>query len=154
MVSVDAVADYILAKVDRGEGDSITHLKLQKLIYYCQAWYLAFYDKPLFDEPIQAWAHGPVVPVLWHRFKHYGWQAIDPEKLATNPLAELDERARDMIDEVWATYGSLSGSELRRLTHKEPPWKDAYGDRAPGEACYEEIPRKAMAAYFKPRIPT
>lgn len=152
MVSVNAVADYILTKVDAGDGDSITHLKLQKLVYYCQAWYLAYYDEPLFDARIEAWAHGPAVWDLWQRFKAYGWQALNPSKLVTDPFADLDERQRDMIDEVWAAYGSLSGSDLRALTHSEAPWAAAYGNRAPGEACDTEIPRETMRAFYKAQM--
>lgn len=153
MASVDAVADYLLTKVDTAEGDSITHLKLQKLVYYCQAWYLAYHDgDPLFDEPIEAWAHGPAVMSLWQRFKNRGWQAIDATKLVSDPFAELDASTRELIDEVWEAYGHLSGSQLRSLTHSEGPWVDAYGDHAPGQMCREEIPRDAMQHYYAAQI--
>jgi uncharacterized phage-associated protein len=152
MASVNAVADYILAKVDANDGDSITHLKLQKLVYYCQAWYLAYYDELLFDNRIEAWAHGPAVWDLWQRFKNRGWQSIDPTKLVTDPFAELDERQRDMIDEVWAAYGNLSGSDLRALTHSEDPWIAAYGDRAPGRPCDTEITRDSMRDFYRAEI--
>lgn len=51
------VAEYILEQ--HGE---MTSMKLQKLVYYCQAWHLAWSDEPLFRESIEAWANGPVVP--------------------------------------------------------------------------------------------
>src|SRR5258708_4115865 len=70
------VANWFLAAMDRGAGDSITHLKLQKLVYYAQAWSLALRNKPLFDEDFVAWTHGPVVKSVWRRFKGYGLDAI------------------------------------------------------------------------------
>ena len=89
---------------------------------------------------------------LWQRFKNRGWQSIDPTKLVTDPLSELDDRQRALIDEVWDAYGNLSGSDLRALTHSESPWSNAYGDRQPGSPCNEEIPRRAMALYYRAQI--
>ena len=69
------VADYFLSLVDEDSGDSISNLKLQKLVYYAQGLHLACFDRPLFNEDIQAWAHGPVIPELYYKYREY---ASDP----------------------------------------------------------------------------
>jgi uncharacterized phage-associated protein len=63
------VAEYFLTLVDDEAGDSLSNLKLQKLVYYAQGFHLALTEKPLFDEAIEAWEHGPVVPGLYHKLK-------------------------------------------------------------------------------------
>jgi uncharacterized phage-associated protein len=141
------VADYFVrAALDRGDG--ITNLKLQKLLYYAQAWFLAFYDRPVFPEPIEAWVHGPVVAVVFRRFKDYRW----------NPIAAPAGRERVAIgvdahlNEVLRVYGSFSATELERMTHFEGPWRAARGgipDHLPSRA---EIPHKLMRDYYRKRL--
>ncbi len=72
------VAKWFINRTNREAGDVITHLKLQKLVYYAQAWYLANFNRPLFDEDMQAWTHGPVVPSLWKEYRDCGWDGIPP----------------------------------------------------------------------------
>lgn len=62
------IADYIILYFQE-HGEPLTNLKLQKLLYYAKGWYLALYDKPLFNDKIEAWVHGPVVPSIYHAFK-------------------------------------------------------------------------------------
>jgi len=148
MVSVDAVADYILGKINMDEGDSITNLKLQKVVYYCQAWHMALYDEPLFSERVEAWTHGPAVHSLYVRFKKYGCQAIDTSDIVTDPTVALDDRSRGHIDEVWDSYGHLSGSELRDLTHHEIPWQKARGKIPAGTPCNNQIDLEEMREFY------
>lgn len=150
--SVDAVADYFLLKIHIGMGDLISNLKMQKLCYFAQGWSLALLGRPLFDDPIEAWALGPLIPSLWRRFKKYGWGAIDPHLLRTDPYEELDERERALLEQVWRRYGIFSGSQLAQLSRAEPPWKDVYGDRPFGVRCEEEITQSAMKRYFLTRM--
>ena len=152
MASVQAVADYILGKIDPEAGDSITNLKLQKLVYYVQAWHLALKDTPAFHEPVEAWAHGPVVRPLYARFADYGWQAVDPTHRETDPDHALSKGTRELIDEVWEVYGDYSGSELEALTHSEDPWKEVYGDRPVGARCNDAIPHDLMRSYYRSLI--
>jgi uncharacterized phage-associated protein len=69
------VANYLVASF-RDAGDPLTNLKLQKLLYYAQGWYLAIHDEALFDERIEAWPRGPVVPPVYGSFKHRQWNPI------------------------------------------------------------------------------
>ena len=79
------VAHFFLSKIDVESGEVITHLKLQKLIYYAQAWFLAFFARPLFHDSFEAWQHGPVVRKLYFHYKDFGF----------NPLPKVDVLAKN-----------------------------------------------------------
>ncbi len=122
-LSAREVADYFLASVDEDCGDNITNLKLQKLVYYAQGFHLAMNDgKPLFDDPISAWAHGPVVPTLYHAFESYGANAVPRPQ--TVDYSKYTDDVRKLLDEVSEVYGQFSASRLRAMTHEEPPWTE------------------------------
>ncbi|MBC7951661.1 MAG: SocA family protein [Rhodospirillaceae bacterium] len=116
------VADYILSKIDVEAGDSITNLKLQKLLYYVQGWHLAVNGGGLFEDDVQAWPYGPVVPEIYHAFKMFGSGAILPTSDLKAAEGQLPETTRRLIDQVWERYGAMTGLELMRKTHKEAPW--------------------------------
>ncbi len=80
------IAKYFVSLVDEEAGDSISNLKVQKLLYYAQGGYLAFHDEPLFPEAIKAWAHGPVVPQVYHEYKQYGAGPIPVEPVDLRTL--------------------------------------------------------------------
>jgi len=138
-MSVYNAAAYILSK-----KGSMTTWKLQKLVYYSQAWSLVWDQRPLFPGRIEAWANGPVSPELYR--VHRGQFLID--KIVGDP-AKLDATARETIDAVLDYYGNMHPQELSDLTHAEAPWKDARGDLAPGAACQREITYDAMTAYYE-----
>jgi uncharacterized phage-associated protein len=109
-----------LINLSHEKGDPVSNLKLQKLLYYAQAWYLALYDRALFDDQIEAWVHGPVVPCIFRQYKEYRWTPISP--VLTQPVTKkIDQHLRD----VWRVYGKFAAGKLERLTHSERPWKDA-----------------------------
>ncbi|MGA9062822.1 MAG: type II toxin-antitoxin system antitoxin SocA domain-containing protein [Terracidiphilus sp.] len=113
------VARYFVSLVDEDAGDSISNLKLQKLLYYAQGFHLAFFDRPLFDEAVRAWAHGPVVPQIYHEYKEFGANSIP---VAQVNLEDYPKETREFLDEVYSVYGQFSATKLRDLTHCEPPW--------------------------------
>ncbi|MDR1179204.1 MAG: SocA family protein [Spirochaetales bacterium] len=80
-------------------------MKLQKLIYFCQGFHLAFFDSPLFDEDIQAWSHGPVCPSLYHRFRKF---ESNPVILIDADNANLADREKHLIDDVYRLYGQYT----------------------------------------------
>ncbi len=140
------IANWFLAAVDRDAGDSITHLKLQKLVYYAQAWSLVLLEEELFAEDFEAWRHGPVVPSLYHAFSRYGWQALPPPE---DELVDFSNDVQEVLIDVYNTYGGLHAKRLEELTHQEPPWLLARGKLSP-EANSSSIVRKQhMAAYYK-----
>ena len=118
------LAKWFINRVDRDFGDAITHLKLQKLLYYAQAWWLANFNESLFEEEMEAWTHGPVVPSIWQEFKGSNGHSIpqfEAEEL------DLDEKVKNHLEDVYATYGKYEAKELERLTHEELPWKQTRG---------------------------
>ena len=145
MLSARDVACYFLSLVDANEGESISPLKLQKLVYYAQGFHLAMTGKPLFPEQIEAWRYGPVVPALYKEFKEHKDEAIpavegfDPDKIFT-------PEQRKLLDDVYETYGQFSAWKLRDMTHEEAPWKDA--DESGGGV----ISNPAMREFFKTRL--
>ncbi|MGY3232422.1 putative phage-associated protein [Luteibacter sp. HA06] len=123
MAPANDIAKYILSLTDEESGELISHLKLQKLLYYCQGFALALTGKPMFSERIEAWQHGPVVPDVWQEYRSCGAAAIPrPEGFDPNVI---DDVLRDVANEVYTVYGQYSAWRLRDMTHDEAPWKDA-----------------------------
>ncbi|AOQ23092.1 hypothetical protein MTAT_26050 [Moorella thermoacetica] len=146
-ITVFDVAKYFLTRVDRGAGSVMTHLKLQKLCYYAQAWHLVFTGKPLFEEQFEAWTHGPVCPALWHEYKGCGYQPI-PKPDNFDPSTIFTKEQLEILDEVWNAYGQFDAKYLEELTHQEEPWRKARGSCLPGEACNNIISLKLMKEYY------
>lgn len=141
------VANYFLNQVDLDSGsDPLSNLKIQKLVYYAQGYHLAMFGKPLFDEEIEAWPHGPVIPSLYTEFKKYGAGPIEKPRILNNQL--FSKEARDMLDKVFAYYDQFSAIKLRSMTHNEPTWENNY---LPGRA-YNPISKKDLTDYFKTQL--
>ena len=138
MATVHDVAAYILSQ--RG---AMTAMKLQKLVYYSQAWSLVWDDQPMFEEKIEAWANGPVVRELYDR--HRGMFRVS--RWDGNPSA-LTDTEKETIDKVLEFYGKMSSQQLSDLTHKEDPWKDARKGLGANQRGDEEITHAAMAEYY------
>ena len=144
-VTIFDVANYFLSKLNIDEGSSITPLKLQKLVYYAKAWSLVWDDDELFNEPIEAWAHGPANLELYNEYKDYGWRSIEPVNIDTNIFSEAQKETMDII---WDGYGDFDGKYLEELTHQEDPWIEARGECSPGEYCSNIIDPNAMKSYY------
>ncbi|MBD2665612.1 putative Phage-associated protein [Richelia sinica FACHB-800] len=139
------VARYFLHRVDREVGETISPLKLQKLVYYAQAWHLVFYGRLLFPDNIQAWIHGPVVYSVWNENREYEYKAIPkPDE----PVSDFTNDELVILEEVWSVYGELGAKQLERLTHAEYPWIHARGDLAPTEKSSEIISTEDMMLYY------
>lgn len=106
------------------EGDLITNLKLQKLIYYTQAWHLVHFSKPIFDDIIEAWEHGPVIPNLYHSFKRFGYSAIKYKEEGSEESV-FTKNQISYLKSVYNTFIKFSAHELVNMSHNEDPWKKA-----------------------------
>ena len=144
------VATFFLNIVDRDFGSAITPLKLQKILYYAQGYYLAMFDEPLFNEDFQAWAHGPVNPEIYEKYKEYGFDSIDAPDISEIP--NFDEKTVDFLCKIWATFGIFDGKYLEELTHKESPWLNAREGYKSGEVCHEVITKESMKEFFKTKL--
>jgi uncharacterized phage-associated protein len=120
-INIFDIAKYILHSI----GGEISTMKLQKLCYYCQAWYLAKNGKPLFSNEFEAWINGPVCRELFDA--HKGWFGIQYENVsqALCGRTELPEEIAMHVDRVLEGYGQYNGAELSEISHKEDPWKRA-----------------------------
>lgn len=138
------IAAHILKRL--GPMDA---MKLQKLVYYAQSWSLALRGKALFDEPIQAWAFGPVTYSLFDR--HRGRFVVgdigeaQPEGLASE--------VRRLVDAVLSHYGNLDGAQLSELTHAEEPWCEARSGVPEGSRSQQTISPKTMAHFYGRQTP-
>ncbi len=136
------VAAYVLKRTGQ-----ISHMKLQKLVYYSQAWSLVWDEKPLFREAIEAWVNGPVVNSLFSHLKgKFKVSSSDLSKVG-NPAA-LTEPQHETIRRVVDFYGDKTPQWLSDLTHMEPPWQAARVGVPPGDRSNKEITLASMAEYY------
>jgi uncharacterized phage-associated protein len=140
------VAKWFINRVDRESGESITHLKVQKLLYFAEAWYQVLHGKDLFNEQIEAWAHGPVVREVYGKLSDYGWQALPP---IDPTMLEFPEDVQGALELVVDLYDRFGAKQLESITHTDRPWLDARGGLAPEARCTAPIDKSAIRAYFK-----
>jgi len=120
-------------------------MKLQKLVYYTQAWSLVWDEKPLFGEKMEAWANGPVCPALYSN--HRGLFEVDVDTVGGNPEA-LTVTEQESTDAVLEYYGQQSSQWLSELTHAEAPWQEARQGLKPGDRGTNEITHASMMEYY------
>ena len=158
MMDVLDVARFFLSKSVPGTSEAITPLKLQKLIYYALAYYLAFdydgrnHEQLLFDDTIEAWTHGPVCKKVYSVYSkgHNRFEELPAEA----PLEAVDDNIKKLLDCVWVTYGKFSGSQLEEFTHMEAPWQNARrraGDEV-WERSNEPIDISDMRCFYKEKL--
>ena len=138
------IAKYFLWKANQ-EGKPITNKKLQKLVYYSQAWNLVLKGKPLYKDDIEAWVQGPVIKSVYDYFKKYTYNPITLKLDAT-----ITEKVpnKDILDEVWRVYGKLDADYLESLTHNEKPWQEAREHLSPQENSSITISLDSMQSYY------
>ena len=150
------VANFFLEK-GKEEGAPITQLKLMKLSYLAYGWVLATLNQKLFDEDIEAWKYGPVIPSLYHEFKHFKYNPISGNSICfdfdegTISVPEIDksDKSSVIIEKVWDVYKHLSAKALGATTHEqESPWSSHYDPQEYGKI----IPDADIKAYFKEKI--
>lgn len=142
MANVHDVAVYILEKIGKTSA-----MKLQKLVYYSQAWHLVWEEQALFPEKIEAWANGPVVRELYR--DHRRRFEVTARTFSDGDSRRLTQPERETVDAVVDSYGKLKAFELSEMTHREAPWRDARRGVPPGAACSNVITKHAMAEYYE-----
>jgi uncharacterized phage-associated protein len=145
------VANALLHKA-RERGENLTHLKLQKLLFFVQAWGLALHDNEVMTVLPEAWDYGPVFPPIYHELKGYGSRPIvgylqEPfteKALVPNPN---DKPFYELVDKVWERYGALSAGQLSSLSHAAGgPWDNA---RKSGT---RSIPRTDISQFYRNQL--
>ena len=152
--TAETVANYILKHYG-----PMSHLKLQKLLFYTQAYHLAYFDKPLFAEDFQAWIHGPVCREVYDSQKGnsllYGDIGFNTatEKDPDGEIAQvLSSSQKELLVDVLGELSQWTGLELEASTHKEEPWISARKGFTPADRCENVISKESMRAFYKSEL--
>ena len=133
----------------------ISNLKLQKVLYFIQAYFLIDKTKnaPSFDDKIEAWNFGPVVPAPYHEYTQSGSAHIPPplsnilfdtdniwdtERVKFNDDVITDEDKK-RINKVVDKFSGYSATDLVAITHRQSPWMDAYAPYRNNEITLDAI---------------
>ncbi len=143
--SVLDIANKIIANTDANQGEIISNLKLQKMLYYMQGFFIAVFDKKLFENELEAWQYGPVVKEMYYHFKDFGSGAITLKDNAE--ILTLTNEENKLFNEVMVEYGQFSAIKLMNMTHEELPWKKVFNENPQGV-----IPYDLLKEYFKTQI--
>ena len=129
------IAAYLLKKANElGSGDKslsgnndVTNLKLQKLLYFAQVEYIKKTGEKLFDDSIQAWQYGPVVPKIYEWLKGCGAYVITEFDISLKDAEKLSDDVKQFLDEFWNKYSKYSAWGLVEKTHEPTsPWSKIY----------------------------
>lgn len=145
MYTAKNIAEWFLNKnriqMNFEDSEYITNLKLQKLLYYAQGYFLAKKDTPLFNEDFLAWEHGPVIRKIYDEYKTNGSSGIRYDK---DFNVTIDEETERILEEVYEKYGQFTAWKLRNMTHEEMPWKTTPRN--------EVIKKEKIKEFFKNKI--
>ncbi|MGA4485338.1 MULTISPECIES: Panacea domain-containing protein [Bacillus cereus group] len=146
-VTVFDVAKFFLSRSIENTDFAITHLKLQKLVYYAQAWFVTIYpERKLFNEEVEAWIHGPVCRELYYEYRDHGYDEITPLPFLYNQ--GFEEYELEVLETVWEAYGHLDGKTLEALTHSEDPWLNVRKGYREDEYCTNVISTESMIEFY------
>ena len=132
------------------QNASITNLKLQKLLYYAQGWYLGQFDEPLFTDDFEAWMRGPAIRRIYGHYHYVEDEERDgAEALPCSPSRPaVPDEAADHLRNVWTAFSDYSPFELENMTHQELPWRNARGDLPLSEKSQNVISVDDMHDFF------
>jgi uncharacterized phage-associated protein len=149
------IAEYFIA-FSNTVNTSITNLKLQKLVYYAQAWHLALFNRPLFQGNFQAWTHGPVLPTLYYRYKEFSGRPIELPELDEEHLDQLEQKfgtdLTDFLEEIISKYYGFTAVQLESLSHSEQPWVSARNGLIDKSVSNNIINNKDILNFYKNQI--
>lgn len=155
MATYNNIADCFIA-FSNCTGNLISNLKLQKLVYYVQAWHLAAFNEAVFEEDFQAWIHGPVLVPLYEQYKSYQWRPIVREDLTEHSIMHLkslfSENLNIIMDDVVDAYFPMEAYALEQSTHAEMPWREARKGLPADSICSNVIAKEWMKAYYAPFV--
>ena len=120
------VANFFIDMANNDPDDCMTNLRVNKLLYFAQAWNLVRNNKPLFEDEIQAWQYGPVVPNVYHTFKPCGRERIASTS-DDYSFSRLSCEEIMLLIDVMREYGRFSSPALVDMTHEAgSPWARVY----------------------------
>jgi uncharacterized phage-associated protein len=139
------VAFYFIKK-GLEDKKPVTNKKLQKLVYYAQAWSLVLNNERLFSEKIEAWVHGPAIPSLYKKFKEFGSEPIilDPACIEV----DISKKQEKLLNNIWQVYGKYDANYLELLSHSELPWQEARGETPAFQSSSKTINLTTVKDYY------
>ena len=149
-IKANLVADYFLYKGQQ-EKRPISNKKLQKLLYYAQAWSLVIRKNKLFNDKIEAWVHGPAIRNVYIEYKKFGFNPIE-KKLDLNNIEAVPQDIKKFLDEIWRVYGKKDAGYLEMLTHSEKPWQEAREGLQGSENSKNLISVKSMRDFYTQKL--
>jgi uncharacterized phage-associated protein len=154
IIDIQKFAQYIVEKFSIS-GEPLTNKKLQKILYYVEAWHLVYFDSQLFSESPEAWIYGPVYPSVYQKYRKYKANPITIDEdypiQKINELLEsfnFNDEKKEFLFSVLKYYGSRSALELEILTHREKPWLDAREGLSDFENSTTLISKETMKNYY------
>ena len=140
---IEVIAEYIIAI-----GKEISPLALQKILYYAQGFYKAFFGKFLFEDDCQAWVHGPVYVNIYEKYRDFKSAniSIDIDYDIEDIIA--DEK-REILDVIIKYFGYYNGKALEKMSHYETPWINARKGLLPTENSNNIINKNDIKEYFE-----
>lgn len=126
MYSAIDIADEVL-KIGKRKGMPFTPMQLMKLVYIAHGWSLAVLDRDIFQDKIEAWKYGPVIPSLYQATKQFGRNSIPQELVDDQSPSKVSPDVLSFLEDVVGKYGHLNGIQLSNLTHLPgTPWHQVY----------------------------
>ncbi len=150
VLNAQQIAEYFLWKA-QGEKKAVTNKKLQKLLYYAQAWSLVLRDKKLFSNKIEAWVHGPAIREVYFEYKKFGFGPIT-ENINDGLIAKMPVDIKKFLDQVWSVYGKRDAAYLEYLSHSETPWQKAREGLEPHIGSENEISLQEMKKFYSSKL--
>ena len=123
--------------------ESISHIKLQRLLYFSQAAHLSLYNQALFEDKIEAWRSGPVIPNVYQTFKSHGSNPLEKPQ-SQHYKTVIDEDTEYFLEQMWEIFGKFSGIYLVAIIHEHTPWQTAY------KSQNRAITTAVIKKYYKP----
>ncbi len=139
---LESATRYLLLK-----ASEITPLALQKLLYFAQGFQKAFTGEFLFQEDCEAWAHGPVYPIIYRKYKDIGCYPVEMDEKVLDNI-NLTEDERELLDHIVMYFGCYSGKVLEHMTHIEEPWRNSRKGLESFEESNNIISKDEIASYF------
>jgi uncharacterized phage-associated protein len=129
MITAINVSELFLSWGNK-EGEVITNLKMQKLLYYAEAWHLVNFKCSLFKEEIEAWQYGPVIREAYNHFKEFNHTGI--EYLSTGlEEQQFNPDQLEFLTEFYDKFIVISAHSLVNSSHSEKPWMDTFDKSNP-----------------------
>lgn len=142
---IDQIANYIITHM--GE---VTPLALEKLLSFSNGVNYAVNGEQLIFEDNQAWAHGPVYPDMYNKYKKFGYKPIDDGIYSTHGcvLSKLTDKEISAIDLVINTFGLFSPKTLENISHSQQPWEEKRIGYKDDEAGQEVIDQNSIKSFY------